>query len=133
MESLLERFQSQRGVLEQVGAVIGPDRSIAQQIAGAGKMITSDHHQQALETRLEATAFLMPADKNRYEGLFQDLENEYLKDQDNYPRNLNQAYSLLINWKDPTYVCGPPAGAHDGVIFTQGTQATESSSSQHSS
>ena len=44
MESLLERLQSQRSVLEQVGAIIGPNRSIAQQIAGVGKTITSDHH-----------------------------------------------------------------------------------------
>ena len=94
-------------------------------------MITSNHRQHALE-RLEATAFLMSADKNRYKGLFQDLENEYLKDQDNYPRNLNQAYSLLVNWKAPTYVRGSPAGTHNGDVFTQGNQATGSSSSQPS-
>ena len=75
----------------------------------------------------------MLADKNRYKGLLQDLENKYLKDQDNYPRNLNQAYSLLVNWKVPTYVHGPPAGTHDSVVFTQGTKATGSSSPQPSS
>ena len=75
----------------------------------------------------------MLADKNRHKGFFQDLENEYLKDQDNYPRTLNQAYSLLVNWKAPTYIRSPPAGAHDGVIFTQGNQSTGSQpSSEHS-
>ena len=88
VESLLEWFQSHRNILEQVGTIIGPDRSIAQQIAGIGKTITSDHCREAME-RLDATAFLMLANKNRYEGLFHDLENEYLKDQDNYPRTLN--------------------------------------------
>ena len=74
----------------------------------------------------------MLADKNRYEGLFQDLKNEYLKDQDSYLRTLNQTYSLLVNWKAPTYVCGLPAGAHDSIIFTQGNPSTGSQlSSEH--
>ena len=74
----------------------------------------------------------MSADKNRYKGLFQDLENEYLKDQDNYLRTINQAYSLLVNWKAPTYIRGPPAGSNDGVIFTQGNQSVASQpSSKH--
>jgi hypothetical protein len=83
--------------------------------------LTPDNYQEALE-RQDVVAFLMAADKNRYEGLLQDLENEYLKEQDNYPRNLNQAYSLLVNWKPPTYVRGTPAGTHDGVVFAQGIQ-----------
>jgi len=124
VESLLERFQSQKGVLTQVGAVIGPDLGVAQQIAGVGAELaelTADHCQEALD-RQDAVAFLMSADRNRYEGLLQDLENEYLKDQDNYPRSLHQAYSLLVNWKAPTYIRGTPTGAHDGVVFTQGVQ-----------
>ena len=101
-ESLLEHFQSQRGMLKQVGAVIGPNTSVVQQIAGDGNEVTDNHCRQALE-QLEVTTFLMSANKSRYEGLFQDLENKFLKDQDNYPRTLNQAYSLLVNWKPPTY------------------------------
>ena len=44
IESLLECFQSQKGVLEQVGAVIGPGTIVTQQIACNGNAITDVHH-----------------------------------------------------------------------------------------
>ena len=116
-ESLLERFQSQKGVLKQMGAVIGPDMSVVEYIVGEDKIMEAHHH-EASEC-LEAIAFLMASDKACYEGSFHDLENEYLKDQDNYLWTLNQAYSLIVNWKQPISNCTPQTGSQDGIVLTQ--------------
>lgn len=47
-------------------------------------------------------AFILGADRSRYGKLIEDLENSYTQGDDKYPKNLTDAYKLLINWKqDP--------------------------------
>ena len=49
-----------------------------------------------------ATAFILGADRNKYGQLIENLENDYLQGQNNYPQTLTGAYNLLTNWKqDP--------------------------------
>ena len=46
-----------------------------------------------------AMSFLAKADRNRYGQKIEDLENDFSQGQDNYPKTVSAAYSLLINWK----------------------------------
>ena len=47
-----------------------------------------------------STAFLQQSDPRRYTKLNEDLENDYTKGNDNYPREVTKAYQLLNDYKD---------------------------------
>jgi hypothetical protein len=49
---------------------------------------------------VKATIYLDSANKGRYYGnLMKDLENDYLKDRDNFPRDIVGTQKLLLNYK----------------------------------
>ena len=49
-----------------------------------------------------AIGLLIGSDCAHYRKLLEDLENNFTQGQDNYPVTLQQAYSLLVHWKqDP--------------------------------
>ena len=45
-------------------------------------------------------AFLQQSDRRHYAKLSEDLENDYTKGNDNYPRDVTKAYQLLNDYKD---------------------------------
>lgn len=77
-QEYLEKFQNLLSVLEAVGAVIGPDTSVANALAGGGANVTQ-RHLDAAGDRALAVAFLLGADKVRYGRLIEDLENSHLQ------------------------------------------------------
>ena len=81
-------------MLNKIGATVALDLSGAQE-ARPGNNIVQEHHVKAIR-QFEVTAFLMSTDSVCYAGLHQDLKNKFLKDQDNYHKNLNQVYSLIV-------------------------------------
>jgi Reverse transcriptase (RNA-dependent DNA polymerase)/Zinc knuckle len=117
-QEYLTQFNNHVDVLKHVGAVIGPDTSIAQELAGGGtKTVSATHNKEATERYL-AVAFLLGADRIRYGKLIEDMENSYLQGQNNYPKTINDAYNLLSNWKqDPRNMVRIGAGGTDGVQF----------------
>ena len=46
-----------------------------------------------------ACAFIINSDLRRYRHLIEDLENDYTKGNDNYPRNMVKSYQLLNKYK----------------------------------
>ena len=46
-----------------------------------------------------ACAFVINSDLRRYGRLIEELENDYTKGNDNYPRNMVKAYQLLNKYK----------------------------------
>ena len=54
---------------------------------------------RAARQRYLATAFLLGADRNRYGKLIEDLENDFIQGEDKYPKTIEAAYRLLLNWK----------------------------------
>jgi hypothetical protein len=48
---------------------------------------------------VESTLYLDSANKTRYGNIMKDLENDYLKDRDNFPRDIVSTQSLLLNYK----------------------------------
>ena len=66
-----------------------------------------------------ACLFILVADSGRYQGLKQDLDNQYLMDKDAYPETLPQALKLLEQFKPELFAdaaTGEPAG-DSGVAF----------------
>lgn len=117
VQEYLEQFKNVVSVLDTMGAVVGPDPSIAQAIAGDGVQVQQAHQDEAMQWYL-AVAFLLRADRVCFGKLIEDLENNYLHGQDNYPRMTNDAYNLLCNWKqDPRNVLRVNPSTSDGVAF----------------
>jgi hypothetical protein len=115
----LEYFQNNLDVLDAVGATIGPHKGVINMITGGGAGAAATQAQIAeANERSVAIAFISNADKTRYGRLIEDLHNNYLMGQDNYPRTLNQAYNLLVNWQqDPRNMIQYGAGPNDGIVF----------------
>lgn len=68
--------------------------------------------------KLLAVAFIQSAEKARYQQVSINLENEFLKNNDQYPADVTQAYSMLDNWKSTGTQREQPAGA-EGLTFAQ--------------
>jgi hypothetical protein len=87
---------------------IDPDAVTQEEIATAITVA----HEQCL-----ASLFLQGADKGRYGKLIEYLENAFTQGRDNYPKTVQDAYSLLTNWKDKNSR-RTPGPTNDGVSFT---------------
>jgi hypothetical protein len=108
-------------------ANIAPDEGIAKVIAGAGNTVTADHRLEAVE-RYYAVAFLLGSDHVRYRKLIEDLENAYLQGQNNYPKRVQDVYTLLVNWNQDLRNMVRVSGAGgDGVVFTNNAVESEES------
>lgn len=46
-----------------------------------------------------AMGFLKQSDQHRYSSLWSELENQYIRGQDQYPKDLTNACNLLLNYK----------------------------------
>jgi hypothetical protein len=115
----LEHFQNNVEVLEAVGASLGPHRGVISLITGGGGINDATEEQLAeANERSLAVAFINKADRSRYGRMIEDLANNYLMGQNNYPITLTQAYNLLVNWQqDPRNMVHYGAGPNDGVVF----------------
>jgi Zinc knuckle len=118
VQEYLEQWMNHVDVIKLVKANIAPDEGIAEKLAGAGNAVNATHRQEATE-RYFAVAFLLGSDCVRFGKLIEDLENSHLHGQNNYPKTVQDAYTLLVNWKqDPrNMVCMSGMGG-DGVVFT---------------
>ena len=117
----LEQFQNIVDVIEHSGGGIGVEPGIEALVAEQkGKTVaelTVADKNQAKELYL-AVAFLLGSDRSRYGKLIENLENEYLQGMNNYPKTVDAAFSLLINWKqDPRNLMRGLGATNDGVSF----------------
>jgi hypothetical protein len=114
----LEQWMNHVDVIKLVNANIAPDEGIAAEIAGPGVQVNATHRLEATE-RYFAVAFLLGSDRVRFGKLIEDLENSHLQGQNNYPKTVQDAYTLLVNWKqDPRNMVRMSGMGGDGVVFT---------------
>ena len=62
-----------------------------------------------------ACAFVINSDLRRYRRLIEELENDYTKGNDNYPRNMVKAYQFLNEYKQ--WNPRPTLHESSGVVF----------------
>jgi hypothetical protein len=59
------------------------------------------------------------SDRVCYGKLIKDLENNFIQGVDNYPPTLQQAYTLLVHWKqDPRNMVRLMGGVNNSIAFT---------------
>jgi len=82
---------------------------------------TEVQYQQARERILDkkiAYSLLVRADRNRFGKLIEEVENSYLKGNNDYPTTPMEAYNLLVNYKNyNSNKRGVPDGGLDQVAF----------------
>ena len=94
-----------------------------------GTPTTAELDKAELEIKDEFMAGLLisSANQKRFGLLKRDLQNSYLKGQDDYPKTFKDAKRLLGNWRAPQQSSNyikPPA-RNDGVAFIQSGGKTE--------
>ena len=73
-----------------------------------------------------AMLFFLGADRARYGRLIEKTENDFLQGTDNYPKTLNEAYTLILCWKqDPRNLIKVIGGTAGGMTFGQAGQEIE--------
>jgi hypothetical protein len=76
------------------------------------------HAAQTSSEAFESIAFLSGADKNKYGRMFDDLENDQMKNVYSFPKTLIDAYNFLSRWKDRKHRHFRSDLSDDGVNFT---------------
>jgi hypothetical protein len=127
VQEYLEQWMNHVDVIKLVEANIAPDEGIAKELAGPGNAVTVDHRVETTE-RYFAVAFLLGSNRVWFGKLIEDLENSHLQGQNNYPKMVLDAYSLLVNWKqDPRNMVRMGGMGGDGVVFANnGTESEDS-------
>ena len=105
----LKDFQSSVQVLEHYGAVIGADgpnqdsvmAEVREKVHGLAEADYTTRAILAAKRKSIAISFLKRADRERFGGLWGDLENQYSRGLDHYPSDIVAAYNLLLNYKPP--------------------------------
>lgn len=117
-----ETFKKNVEVIEYYGGELGKDTGLvdaALTTAGLTRANAAPGQLQdaedAAKERVLACAFLLGSDRVRYGKLLEDLENDYTLGRDSYPSTLQQAYTLLVHWKqDPRNVTTSGIEVGDG-------------------
>jgi hypothetical protein len=99
-------FQAQLEVLQSIGGSFDGKALIKWAYEREGLDPKNFNETQKIIARktasdaFEAIAFLFGADKQRYGRMFDDLENDQMKNIDSFPKTLIESYKLLSRWKD---------------------------------
>jgi len=80
-----------------------------------------------------AVGFILGADPARYGKVIEDLENDHTQKQDQFPKTLDEAYSLLVHWKqNPRNIARGLGSSNDGMSFTNvGEDADDGGAKSH--
>ncbi len=120
-QQYLEIFKNAVDVIEHNGGSVGNEEGLIRneiKKSGADMAVAK----KVVRERYLACAFLLGADRNRYGKLVEDIENAHTQGTNRYPTNLNDAYNLLVHWKqNPQNLLRVLGATADGVAFAQVT------------
>jgi hypothetical protein len=127
-QAYLEHFQNIVDVIEHSGGTIGHQPGTKKMVAHAAGVDVVDIDDMSKEERDDlqkdaqlrylAVAFILGSDRPQFGRLIENIENDYLQGQNNYPTTVTAAYNLLTNWKqDPRNLMQAIGPVNDGVLF----------------
>lgn len=120
-EAFLEKFKTLTEVADDHGADVGifpaaVRAKLAEQMASDPDAPTPEELKAAkavVKQEYLAVAYLSATNYDRYGDLLKDLENDYVKGHNNYPKTVTDAYGLVVNYK--------PTGRRRATKPSQGT------------
>jgi hypothetical protein len=120
----LQRFNNHVDVVNHCGGDLGVHSSRVVEILSRNGTSVNPSDPQLLSAQTEAqdeylaTAFLLSSDRKGFGKLIEDLENDFIRGVDKYPKTLVAAYNLLVHWKqDPKNLMRILGSTNEGVAF----------------
>jgi hypothetical protein len=102
----LKTFQTLVSVITECGGEIGHNpRGILRALTEKGGGLASatpnelDEAKSTAKERYLAVAMLSACDNSRYNRLSEELENDYTKGSNHYPKTVTEAYNLIVNYR----------------------------------
>ena len=118
---------NQRDVVEHCGGNLGDNKSLMKHCLekkpeGTTDAETASNKRKAKKEAKEAymdMALILGANRIKYGRLIEELENSYLKGNENdYPKTVTDAYNLLLNYKNnPRNHSGGNTSGGDGTFL----------------
>ena len=130
-----EKFKSLVSAYEGCGGSVGNDKGlIVEYLVRMGTYFANADAndvkaaKKGAREEYMATLFIVNSDKSRFGNLIQELENDFVKSNDNYPGTLTGAYTLLANRKeDPRYQFASATAQDNSIAFVQANDDEEAS------
>ena len=104
VQQYYESFTNLLSVYIHCGGSTEPDPGCMKYVAGKLGIAVADltaAQKTEIREMTWANWFVNHSDKNRFGSLTIALHNDYLNGNDNYPKTMTDAYTRLINYKDP--------------------------------
>jgi hypothetical protein len=122
VQAYLEKFKNQVDVIEHCIGSVYEESLVEEALEGNAAPTEAEQSEAKMSAKEQylSGAFILSADHNRYG---KDLVKSYIQKQIKYPTNMNEAYSLLMYWKeDPKNLMGVLGTNQDGVAFATNRQ-----------
>lgn len=111
LTEFIKRFAAAADVLEHIGVSIGvalitlSDKELKEQkiSRNAASTTAREAAEKKCLNKLLASAFIQAADKSRYQQVVVNLENEFLKNNNQYDEDVTAAYNMLENRRPRRY------------------------------
>jgi hypothetical protein len=122
-QEYFERVKNIVEVIKSLGGSLCDDMHLDDELPVQRARHTEEQRAEARERILEkkvAYGILVRADRNRYGKLIEEIENDFLMGNNNYPETPTEAYNLLVNYKNYNSTNkrnGPPPGGLDQIAF----------------
>ena len=119
-----EYFEKVRNVVEVIksleGSFVDP-MHLKEELPVRPNITYTEQEMNEVEERIQdktvACGILVRADRNCYRKLIEEIENDFLKGHDNYPKTPTEAYNLLVNYRNYVTVNKRNSGQLDQVAF----------------
>jgi hypothetical protein len=120
-QEYFERVRNVVDVIRSLGGTLVDDMHLEDELpARPARGYTGAQKQEARERILDkkiAYGILVRADSGRYGKLIEKIENAFLKGNNDYPETPNEAYNLLVNYRNYNNNKRPTPGELEQVAF----------------
>jgi len=104
-QEYFERVRNVVDVIKSLGGSLVDDMHLADELPDVRPRNGYTKEQQAearekIENKTIAYGILVRADRSRYGKLIEEIENDYLKGNNDYPKTPTEAYNLLVNYRN---------------------------------
>ncbi|KAI2499682.1 Reverse transcriptase (RNA-dependent DNA polymerase) [Fragilaria crotonensis] len=111
-EEYLENLVLWADTIEYHGGSFVENFRLASASGPGGELRTEEERRSAARDETLAMALIRGADPTRYGTLLAELSNQFALGRNDYPTDLNAAYSLLVNYRTPVNAKTKSANAH---------------------
>lgn len=119
-QEYFERVRNVVDVINSLGGTLADEMHLIGELpphpATGYTQIQIDQAKERIIDKKIAYGLLVQADRNRYGKLIEEVENSYLKGNNDYPSTPTEAYNLLVNYKNHNFDKhwrARPSGVHD--------------------